>query len=1156
MRLPNSACRSWLLAGAAASALVGAGPSHVWAQPEPGGIIWFETEAERRSPARTYYRSDLTGTIIPARHTEPPYDPSNSQHRLTTASALGRDQNAQLNEEILYESQQFANNTGVLAEIRSYQNSMAHRAVTEVGAVLTQTGSIGKELRDEYFDSYANIAESEARMAGIGTVFQRVRGRLTREGLTAFTRMLEGEQDNIDYHRDQLRRYDKTLSDAVLIDVASLGLARLGSYIGTAVTRARTATQRTATAAEAEAQRRAVSSATAGTEAAGERVVGAAERHLAVTEANEQVARAATGYNAKKAANDAAEATLIQAQENLARAEATAAARRASAQEAQAAAQQAEVQVARANGQAAATRTASARAGQAADAAEEAARRAGDALDSARSQLDEARRALTEFERNTAPRLRAAADEAGRRMRDLRQTSRQLGLARDVARENVSRAATGDKPAARRVFEEAEARARQAADALEAARLEWNRLGKDGAAGVIGPQRQQLSGEVARAQTAEAAARTEATAATSRATEAGAQAELTAQAAAAAAAEAKASQAAVETSRREAVAATEAARRAEAEAQAAVRSAAESQQVAQATRRTLTDALDEVGRAADAAKAELQRAVRAEILAQREAGTELGRAASDVAAAHQQQAAAAGRTSTGRAGVTDQALRDALTRQRAAEEALRAATQRLEATQAKLATLDEARAFVLGFKQWSLTEVGGSRVAGLAADLVVATFSNVLTDSQPAADWWRTAYDYWHAKLTPDERRELAAALEGAPPDVRAGLERIQTAGATAPVESRTQTGTASVDSSRPAGAAEPRQRASRDEGARKAAAAGADPKPAEPRLIPAATGGEAQPAREPTTGTPPVTPPKQDEIQKSQTGALLFKGGGDVMQVAAGLGFDFSSVIPSIDFEFGPGESPGPSPRVATGPSSELTEEERLLRLGAIAALRTDQATTSGSEVQQPFPTRPNAALQAAADVDQRVGELERQRRERERQSDRPVSDATAGQVGATPQVVTPAEPSPGEPSPDEPTVNDPPAEPATSVLEAGTTPQVVSPPAPPVLTVASVDPPPQAPLSTTPAQNAWVGAWRLLDPEAGVSQVVITSEGAGRLVLSGLGQPIALEGDGQTYHGAGATLFGVGDHQITLSRRGGTRTLEARHANGGQWSTALSGP
>jgi hypothetical protein len=252
-------------------------------------------------------------------------------------------------------------------------------------------------------------------------------------------------------------------------------------------------------------------------------------------------------------------------------------------------------------------------------------------------------------------------------------------------------------------------------------------------------------------------------------------------------------------------------------------------------------------------------------------------------------------------------------------------------------------------------------------------------------------------------------------------------------------------------------------------------------------------------------------------------------------------------------------------------TTERRAARLEAIDRLRTGQASSSGTEVIPSLRgTDPDPAARVRADARARMIEAERNARREHTHSAAPSEisgvypaasstqpiaaaeshgalDASGALQGALQDRSSPEAIPPTPPREAAAAALAPASEPPLAMIPpAGPPPQVISPAAvPPALAAATVAPPPP------PAQGI-AGSYRLADTSSGVSQVTITELG-GRLTLTGMGPAIVLEQDGDNYFGEGAVLFGQGDHQIRLNRRGSSWELLAQHSGGGSFTTRL---
>lgn len=265
-------------------------------------------------------------------------------------------------------------------------------------------------------------------------------------------------------------------------------------------------------------------------------------------------------------------------------------------------------------------------------------------------------------------------------------------------------------------------------------------------------------------------------------------------------------------------------------------------------------------------------------------------------------------------------------------------------------------------------------------------------------------------------------------------------------------------------------------------------------------------------------------------------------------------------------------------------SNEQRLARLEAIREFRTGQADSSGTDVTPAFPRKSSDPSRLVRE------EVARRARQAGEDGDRNRVGTETGPARTV--AATTAAPSPGlqtvpaattTPAVETEMVAGTPAAPAVeavAVTPAATT--VVNevaagaPVAPPMETEAAATPaavaatgstltipavpvavaeltPPPGPTPTTPtAVRGVAGTYRLADTSAGAREVTITNSG-GRLVLTGLGEAILLEQDGDTYFGEGATLFGQGGHQIRLQQKGNQLELTGYSEQGQEFTTML---
>jgi len=407
----------------------------------------------RNVPARkTYYRSEVTGSIIPLYYTDPPYDASDSSMRVVGGKvirSLNTNENKQFQvlDEINFLAQQNADKWETVKDLNALESSMLNRGAIEFGAVVTQAGTIAKEQRSYVFDALRNRAKAQARMVAIGDVMEKMKANnvLNRTGLRFYQDMISDQQREIEIAEDTLSRMDKTQAEAFAIDIVSLGTARLGSYVGQAFNKAQTlrqATQQVATKQTAVQTARAVEQRAA-TKAA-ETAVVQAERQAAAT-----AVKVKTAQETANAANAAARQTGTRA----AQAEAAVVARTAEAKAT-------ETAVLEASKNAGRTRVASASAKAAAESAEASLNAAKDALAKATTaeEIAAARAAVntarTKAQTASANAARASADAAAARAQ----------LAKAKAADGASRAA----------LETAKTEARTSAAALSRAQTAAN----------------------------------------------------------------------------------------------------------------------------------------------------------------------------------------------------------------------------------------------------------------------------------------------------------------------------------------------------------------------------------------------------------------------------------------------------------------------------------------------------------------------------------------------------------------------------------------------------------------------------------------------------------------------------------------------------------
>jgi len=426
-----------------------------------GEINW---RGSNRPARRTYYRSEVTGSVIPLYYTDPPYDASDSSMRLVGGKVIrSRDPNVnkqyQVLDEINFDAQQQSDAWGTIKELNGLESSLLNRGTIEFGAVVTQSGYIAKEQRKYMFDALVNRMKAQARMVAIGNVMEKMRANkvLTRDGLRFYQDMISDQQSEINIAEDTLSRLDKTQAEAFAIDLLSLGTARLGTYAGQAITKAQTARQ---LANQVATKQAAVQTARQVEQRA---AVNAAE--TALVQAERQAAATAVKVKTAQEGAKAASATTRSAGTRAVQTEAAVAAKQAEAAAAQKALTGAHQQVGR-------SRVVAAGAKAGAESAEA-------ALSTAQREALAADRALTAAKAKAAAAVGeqqiAAARNAVQRAQTRAATSKAaVETARQEARAATTRAATAsaDAAAARAQLAKAKAADSAARTAAETAKAE------------------------------------------------------------------------------------------------------------------------------------------------------------------------------------------------------------------------------------------------------------------------------------------------------------------------------------------------------------------------------------------------------------------------------------------------------------------------------------------------------------------------------------------------------------------------------------------------------------------------------------------------------------------------------------------------------------
>lgn len=708
-----------------------------------------------------YYKSRLTGNIIPYRHTDPPYDPVDKRHIFLPVSPYKNLQFDAL-DEINYETVRISDANGIIRELNEWRNSMGNRAVIEFGAVVTQTGTIAKEQRATFYDIMISRAESEARIIAIGKVFQQMKSRLTRDGMVWYGHLMETEQANIDYANDTIARLDATQRNAVLIDIGSLGLARLGGWAAQGFNKLRgagqTATTEGSRVVTALEQRAAAQSADDVARQALVRAEGraaeAATRRAAVQEAEQGLARGAAEAPALREAARSATTTFEREAAKATAAQAAAAERAAQARAAQELADLAETRLVSANANAARARTAT----QAADDTLAAATREAEAA---------ARNQVTAQQAQAAS--RQAVQEAERQVylkyADAR-TARRLAKAGLDRAQATARSATGAeaKAAAQAAEQEANAAYRAALAAENEARLAYGaaqQATSQAQRGVATSGAEALDEGVRRALAEEQAARTAFTGATAQSEAAATRLATARQSAESAARDAAGSEAARNVALREAAesrvraqTAREAANLAENELQAATRSALQAGEAADDAVRAVTANLEQRMQAA----ARLLGAAREAADA---AGTALTDAGSAWAMANTEYANAISalvHEQSQRGFVTaaaNEAVEAAVRNQAAAAGLLAQTGERLAEAQARLAATARTEALLkwlpdltgfstnpnTGALPNSLEYLMNSKLVGFAIELAGTVTGNQLSSiPETSSDWQNSLY--------------------------------------------------------------------------------------------------------------------------------------------------------------------------------------------------------------------------------------------------------------------------------------------------------------------------------------------------------------------------------------------------------------------------------
>jgi hypothetical protein len=1110
------------------------------ADPDKDGFIWFEIEDPK---ANTYYRSQLTGSYLPLRHTDPRFTGAPGQ-KVVTAASLGRTKQQQTVDEINHLAQLLSDRNGRVQGIIDDRKSMLYRTGSEFSAVATQVGSVSKEMRDAYYDSLRQIAECQARLEAIGYVYEAIKKTLTRDGMEWFSNMAQTEQAVIDATVEHIARMDSTIHKAAWIDFASLGLGRLGSALGKTIA-ARKLAQETATTAVA----------TEGAQQSANAVVKASEKKLAtevlestVEETGEKLATATEKKATTEALADLSEKVTTRFETEAGRAAANEANKKVASAQAAEAITAAEARLATARAESTLAQRQAASGQRAADAATRVETQLADEAQNAARNLAEAKQALTDLPKEVARQLETATAEQAAKTSGLRETWKRLVAARNAARETLRNATQTGRAEARKAFDAAEAARKEAYDAYVAAREVRDAL-QDSTQQVLAARTRDLQNQIARLET---------------------------EAAKASAARQTASETANE-ARNAAVAAHEAADQGKRAVTTASQELFESNINGAYRSAEYTKAVDDLLKAQEGLKQAERlstglRATATEVAATQKALLEQMKTAAE------KLLAILGETSSQTAHTLSQSMADlaranseltAVQIARLSERTTRLATEGVERATEKFITAREmfltsqqkyldAMAAKTAAELKLLKETDPSRRVRVLRELIGdfgAILANLFTGNRAAARMEQVIEE-----LTPEEKKILDETLKAAPPELKKQFEELMT-GDVAPVDS-SQDGTAPVTSDQnpenrtkvadadiapvtsegsstgdadiapitSAKAPKPPKPATTSEvggdGTATGEAVAPPPVAEEPPTKEGATGdavappptAEEQPANDGTTGDgpssddgsyrlPPMLFPDEDPER--------FRVGGD-------LGFAFAGMIPSIRVDLDETVMLASATYTAAivppdeSLTAHLSDEEREKRLIAIRSFRERPTGRTGTDVSLPFSQSPLREMRyrVREDIKDRLSELERQDdsgNRRNRPSDlmetEPLTETSTG---------TPTEPPPVDPPPSDP------------------------------------------PITTKPTPTLFesrVGSnWRpvTVDPESGVSNVVIYKEG-NQYLLRGMGPNIPLRVEGNHAYGTGGVLFGTGNHDIVMSIQGENIHLEATHPNGGTWSTML---
>jgi len=1100
-----------------------------YADPE---IIWYEVDDPQ---ANTYYRSTITGSVIPLRHNDPRFTGAPGQ-KVVTAVSLGRNREEQTIDEINHLAQLLADRNGALQTIIADRKSMLNRTGSEISSILTQVGSVSNELRDSYYDSLRQVAESQARLEAIGHMYQFIRKTLTREGMEWFSNMARAEQANIDAFIYQMSQMDETIGKAAVIDLFSLGLGRVGSAISKQLAARKLAQEATEAAITTEAAREATE---AGLQEAEKQLLTEALKDSA-EETTKKLATAAEKKAAADALVDLAETAAGRAETEVGKKVLTEAEKKLASEEAARAIATAEANLAAARAESAALQKAATKAQDAAELATRAETAAATKSQNAAKNVAQGKDALAQLPAEIATQLEVATAEAAAKASGLRTTWKELVRARDAARQALRNATQSGKAEARTAFDAAEAARKKAYDAYVAAREVRDALA-DSSRDILAARAQDLQAQLARLETEAAKATAAQTAASETANRA-----------------------------RDVVAVAEAGVERGANA---IRTAA--QELFESNANGVYKSAEFVKAASDLLNAELalqqaQRLSTSLRMTAAEAAAAQQALAREMKAAAERLLALLSETSSQTAQTLSQSLGDfaranaELTTaqiQRLSERTITLATEGLERAAAKLATAQE----MFEIAQRKLLDAQAARVAAelklelrfsdptfeqkrlqALIDLLAAEVGNVT--STLATDFYLYAIK---KRLTDEEQKALDEVLKEAAPDLKKQFDELKT-GDIAPVDSN-QDGTAPVTSDQdpanrpkvadaeppsPTGSGAGTGESTDNEDIAPITSAKAptgpppattsdpednDPKTGEPIAPPPAaeetndgegntgdgTPGQPKPTDGGTRRLPPMLFPDEDPERFSVGNDLGFAFAGSIPGIRVDL--DETVMLASANYTadlFPPEES-------LTG---HMSDEERAARVVAIRNFRETPTGRNGTDVALPYLDSPLREMRyrIGEDIKARLQELE----------DQEASDSP-GPRSAEPMETT------------EPTT---PTEPTETTPVTDTNPST-EPPAP-------VRPSP----IVSPFESRVGNLWRPQnpDPESGISNLFIMKEG-NQYLLRGMGPNIPLRVEGNNAFGTGGVLFGTGNHDITMAIRGQQIHLEAIHPNGGTWSTML---